>query len=62
MRAVLLAFALIVAGLVFRQLITLLIAILITVLIAIALDSAAARLEERGIPRPVGALLALLGH
>lgn len=59
-RAVLLAFGLLVAGLLFRQLITLLIAILITVLIAIALSAAATRLERWRIPRPFGALIALV--
>lgn len=52
--------ALVLAGLAFRQLLTLLIAVLATVLIALLLDSAASRLERVHIPRPVGALLALL--
>ena len=62
-RAVLLAAALLLFGLLFRQLVTLLLAILVTVIVAIPLAAAARRLERFGIPRPVGALLALLaGH
>jgi predicted PurR-regulated permease PerM len=60
-RAVLLAGALIVLGLLFRQLLTLLVAILITVIIAIPLALLADRLEERGVPRFFGALLGLVG-
>lgn len=60
-RAVLLAGALLVFGLVFRQLITLLLAVLMTVIIAISIAALAARLERRGVPRALGALLALLG-
>jgi predicted PurR-regulated permease PerM len=59
-RAVLLAAALLVFGLVFRQLLTLLLAVLITVIVAIAIATVADRLERRGVPRAVGALLALL--
>jgi predicted PurR-regulated permease PerM len=59
-RTVLLVAALVLFGLAFQQLITLFIAVLATVLVAILLDSAASRLERRGIPRPIGALLALL--
>jgi predicted PurR-regulated permease PerM len=59
-RAVLLAAALLVFGLVFRHLVTLLLAVLTTVIIAIPLAAAADRLEDRGIPRHIGALLALL--
>lgn len=59
-KAVLLAFALIAFGLLFRELVTLLIAILITVLIAILLATAADRLERFGVPRFIGALLGLL--
>jgi predicted PurR-regulated permease PerM len=59
-RAVLLAAALVVAGLIFRQIVTLLVAITITVIWAIPLSVAAGRLERRGLPRAVGALLALL--
>jgi predicted PurR-regulated permease PerM len=60
-RAVLLAAALLVLGLVFRHLVTLLLAVLTTVIIAIPLAAAADRLERRGVPRHLGALLALLG-
>ena len=59
-RTVLLVAALVLFGLAFQQLITLFIAVLATVLVAILLDSAASRLERVGIPRPLGALLALL--
>ncbi len=60
-KAVLLAAGLLVLGLLFQELVTLLVAALITVLIAIPIAAAATRLERRGIPRPVGALLAELG-
>lgn len=59
-RAVLLAAALIVFGLVFQQLLTLLLATLITVIVAIAVSAVADRLERFDVPRPIGALLALL--
>jgi predicted PurR-regulated permease PerM len=57
---VLLAAGLLLFGLLFRQLVTLLLAILITIVVAIPLAAAASRLERRGVPRPVGALGALL--
>jgi predicted PurR-regulated permease PerM len=60
-RAVLLAAVLLLFGLLFRQLVTLLLAILVTVIVAIPLAAAARRLERFGIPRAVGAFLALLG-
>src|SRR4051794_36288532 len=60
-RIVLLAAGLLLFGLLFRQLVTLLLAMLITVVIAIPLDAAARRLERYRIPRPAGALIALLG-
>jgi predicted PurR-regulated permease PerM len=60
-RAVLLAGALLVLSMLFRQLATLLLAALLTMIIAIPLAACATRLERRGIPRPVGALLGLLG-
>jgi predicted PurR-regulated permease PerM len=60
-RAVLLAAGLLLIAVLFRQLVTLLLAILTTVIVAIPLAAAAANLERRGIPRPVGALLTLLG-
>ena len=59
-RAVLLAAALIVFGILFKQLLTLLLAVLITVIIAIAISTVADRLERRHVPRPIGALIALL--
>ena len=60
-RAVLLAAGLLLVGLLFRQLVTLLLAILITVIVAIPLAAAATRLQRRGVPRAMGALAALLG-
>jgi len=60
-RAVLLAGALVVLGLAFKQLLTLLLAVLMTVIIAIGLAAAATRLQRRGVPRAIGALLTLLG-
>ena len=60
-RTVFLAAGLLLFGLLFRQLVTLLLAILTTVIVAIPLASAARRMERVGIPRPVGALLALFG-
>ncbi len=60
-RAVLLAAGLLVLGLLFRQLVTLLLAALITVIIAIPLAEVGTRLERRGIPRPLGVLAGLLG-
>src|SRR5919108_1184307 len=59
-RAVLLAGALLVLGLLFRQLVTLLLAALLTVIIAIPLAACATKLERRGIPRAAGALIGLL--
>jgi predicted PurR-regulated permease PerM len=60
-RTVLLAAGLLLFGLLFRQLVTLMLAVLITIIIAIPLATAAHRLERYRIPRPAGALLALLG-
>jgi predicted PurR-regulated permease PerM len=60
-RTVLLAAGLLLFGLLFRQLVTLLLAILMTVVIAIPLAESARRLERYRIPRPVGALLTLIG-
>jgi predicted PurR-regulated permease PerM len=59
-RTVLFIAALVLAAFAFRQLATLAVAVLATVLVAILLDAAARRLERRGIPRKLGALLALL--
>jgi len=61
-RTVLLAAGLLLFGLLFRQLVTLLLAILVTIVVAIPLAAAARWLSERyRIPRPAGALLTLLG-
>ncbi len=60
-RAVLLAAGLLLVGLLFRQLVTLLLAILITIIVSIPLAAAATRLQRHGVPRPIGALAALLG-
>jgi len=59
-RAVLLAAGLLVFGLLFRELLTLLVAILITVILAIPLAITADRLERFGVPRFLGALAGLL--
>lgn len=59
-RAVLLAGGLIVLGLLFQELVTLMVAVLITVLISIPVAATASWLERYRIPRPVGALAALL--
>ena len=59
-RAVLLAAGLLLFGLLFRQLVTLLLAILITVVVAIPLAAIATRLERYKIPRPIGTLIALV--
>jgi predicted PurR-regulated permease PerM len=60
-RTVLLAAGLLLFGLLFRQLVTLLLAILVTIVIAIPLSAAAKWLERYRIPRPAGALIALVG-
>jgi predicted PurR-regulated permease PerM len=60
-RAVLLAAGLLLFGLLFQQLVTLLLAILLTIIFAIPLAAAADRLERRKVPRALGALAALLG-
>jgi predicted PurR-regulated permease PerM len=59
-RTVLLAFGLVVLGLVFRQLITLVLAVLIVVIIATPLSAFANFLNRYKIPRGVGAPLGLL--
>ena len=59
-RAVLLAAGLLLFGLLFRQLATLMLAVLVTIVIAIPLSSAAGRLERYHVPRPIGALITLL--
>jgi predicted PurR-regulated permease PerM len=60
-RTVFLAAGLLLFGLLFRQLVTLLLAMLVTIVIAIPLAAAAQRLERYRIPRPLGALIALIG-
>lgn len=59
-RAILLAAGLAVLGLLFRQLVTLMLAVVMTVIIAIPLSAGADRLERRGWPRPLGVLAGLL--
>lgn len=59
-KAVLLAFGLLGFGLLFRELLTLLVAVLITVMIAIPLAAMATRLERYRVPRFLGALVGLL--
>jgi predicted PurR-regulated permease PerM len=58
--AVLFAAGLLVLGLLFHELVTLLLAVLMTVLISIPLAAAADRLERYRVPRPLGALAGLL--
>src|SRR5688572_11516080 len=59
-RAILLAAGLLVLGLLFRQLVTLMVAVLMTVLIAIPLSAFATSLQRRGVPRVLGAVIGLL--
>lgn len=59
-RAVLLAGALIVAGLLFHHLVTLVVVGVVTIILAILLSLAAEPLERRGVPRPLGALAGVL--
>src|SRR3954454_2995605 len=59
-RAVLLAGVLLVLGLLFKQLATLLLAVLMTIIIAIPLSAGATRLQRYGVPRALGALATLL--
>ena len=59
-KAVVLAAALLVLGLLFRQLATLMLAVLMTIIIAIPLSAGATRLERNGVPRALGALLTLI--
>jgi predicted PurR-regulated permease PerM len=60
-RAVLLAGVLLLVGLLFHELVTLMVAVLATVLLAIPLAAIATALERFGIPRPLGALAGLVG-
>jgi predicted PurR-regulated permease PerM len=59
-RAVLLAFALVVAALIFEALITLVLAVLIVIVLALPLSAFASMLQRRGVPRIIGATLGLL--
>jgi predicted PurR-regulated permease PerM len=59
-KVVLLAFVLLAMGLVFRELVTLLVAILMTILIAIPLSGLATRLERYRVPRAIGVLIGLI--
>jgi len=59
-RAVLLAAGLLVLGLLFRELVTLMVGVLVTILFAIPVAALATRLESHRIPRAIGALLAIL--
>ena len=57
--AIALGAVLIVLGLLVQQLVTLLLAVLITVILSLPLAACATRLERYGVPRALGALLAL---
>ncbi len=58
--AVLLAFGLVVTGLIVQQLVSLVLAVLIVIVIALPLSAFASALSRRGLPRAVGAVLGLL--
>ena len=58
-KAVLLAAGLLVLGLLFRELVTLLVGVLVTILFAIPVAALADRLERHRVPRPIGAFLAI---
>jgi predicted PurR-regulated permease PerM len=59
-RAVFLAFGLVVAGLIFEKLITLVLAVLIVVIIATPLSAFASLLQRVRVPRAIGGVLGLL--
>lgn len=59
-RVVLLAAAVVGLGLLFEQLVTLLLAVLVTIIIAIPLSACADAFERRGVPRPFGVLTGML--
>jgi predicted PurR-regulated permease PerM len=59
-RAVLLAAALVGAYLLFSQLASLFVLVIITIVLSLPLEAAASRLQRRGVPRWIGALLALV--
>lgn len=58
--AIVLGAVLVVLGLLVEQLLTVLLAVMFTVIISLPLDAAASALQRRGIPRAIGALLALV--
>jgi predicted PurR-regulated permease PerM len=58
-KAVVLAFGLVVVGLVFKQLVTLVLAVLIVVIIALPLSAFATMLGRVHVPRPIGVVLGL---
>ncbi len=59
-KAVLLAFGLVVAGLIFQALVELVLAVMIVVIIALPLAAVATALQRLRIPRELGAVIALL--
>jgi predicted PurR-regulated permease PerM len=59
-RAVLLAAALVGGYLLFSQLASLFVLVIITIVLSLPLEAAASRVERRGLPRAVGALVALI--
>lgn len=59
-RCVLLAFGLVVAGLIFEKLVTLVLAVLIVVVIALPLATAGSALKRLGMPSVIGTVLTLL--
>ncbi len=59
-RSVLLAFGLVVAGLIFAQLVTLILAILIVVIVSLPMSATATALQRVGVPRAIGAVFSLL--
>ena len=58
-RVVLLAFALVVAALLFHALATLILAVMIVVIIALPLSAVAERLMRLGVPRALGAIIGM---
>ena len=59
-RAVLLALALVAAGLLFEQLVQLILVVALTVVVALPVAAGATRLERHGVPRALGAVACLL--
>ena len=60
-RTVGLAAALVVAALVFTQLLTLILAVLVVIIVSLPLSAGASLAQRRGLPRAVGAAAALIG-